>query len=384
MTSTVSGTDDELNSGGNELPAQELIPAALLAGALTPDDVVHRGVVVDQVGRSHAVYRVSVGGEPRFFVKTFGPSRGATDGLPDRERAVLALARERPEVAILTPPEWTWSPPACPAGSHARPAPTWNVVATAAIRGAEAWKLDQPGGGERGVDEAWAMLVKAVAAPLAAFHRATRDLARPGAQPPPALRTAEPWGLRLMDGDAAPELWAAPVTATLLAEAAADPGLVKGVREARAAWRPLALIHADLKHDNVLLELHPEGVRAWILDWEMARIGDPAWDLAGLCARLAVARGSGPPWQPPDLEGVARLIEAYTQASGLKPPPLVQRVVLYTGVVLLMMSLQSGAALPPGADASQTRNLIARSRATFQWAPRLTTEIIHRIESPAH
>lgn len=367
------------DSDGNELPAWQLIPAALAAGAITAEDVVRHGVTVDQVGRSHPVYRVSIGGEARFYIKTFGPSRGATDGVAAREHAVLALAQERPAVAALTPIEWPWRTP--PSDEWTEGATVRNVVVTGAIHGAEAWKLDRPGGGDQEVDEAWALLVQAIAAPLAAFHRATRDLARPGARPPAALLAGEPWGLRLMDGDAAPELWATPVTAALLNEAAAVPELVAGLRAARAAWRCLALVHADLKHDNVLIERKPAGLRACLIDWEMARIGDPAWDLAGLSARLTVARGDQPPWQDADIDGVARLVKAYALASGLRPPPLTKRVVLYTGAVLLMRALQHGAVLRPGADAVEARGLIAKSRATFRWVDRLTTETIARTEA---
>jgi aminoglycoside phosphotransferase (APT) family kinase protein len=51
-------------------------------------------------------------------------------------------------------------------------------------------------------------------------------------------------------------------------------------------WRCETLIHADVRFDNVLVS-RPEpnqsrsGVALWIADWEMARFGDPAWDLAG-------------------------------------------------------------------------------------------------------
>jgi hypothetical protein len=98
-------------SDRGELAPGRLITTALAAGALTPADVVQRSVLVELVGRSHAVYRVSVGGEIRFFVKSFGPTRGSTDGLAAREHAVLALARARPEVAALVPEVWPWQSP---------------------------------------------------------------------------------------------------------------------------------------------------------------------------------------------------------------------------------------------------------------------------------
>jgi len=51
-------------------------------------------------------------------------------------------------------------------------------------------------------------------------------------------------------------------------------------------WRPTAVIHGDIKFDNVLIRPsrvghEPAPVELWIADWETVRFGDPAWDLAG-------------------------------------------------------------------------------------------------------
>ena len=375
MNRASSAPAAEAADAAGDLAPDEVIPAALAAGALAPADVVHHGVLVEQVGRSHPVYRVRVGGEVRFFVKSFGPRRGATDGLAARERAVLALAEARPAVAALTPAPWPWTDPPASAGVKRR-----VVVATAAVRGAEAWTMDRLGGGDRTPAQAWAELVDALAPPVAAFHRATRDLAKPGSHVPRALESEEPWGLRLMDGDAAPELWATPATAAMLREAAADALLVQTLREARALWRPMALIHADLKHDNVLIERTTDALRVRILDWEMARIGDPAWDLAGLAARLAVVRREGPPWQEEDIANVARLVRAYAAASGLSPAPLAHRLTHYAATVLLMMALQHASTLPPGSDAAEAHTLLLKARSTFRRAQSLTAGIIARVE----
>ncbi len=352
------------------LTIETVIPAALAAGALRAADVVDLGVEVEPVGRSHQVYRVSIGGTPAFFVKHFGPRRGATDGLASRERAVLELARSRPAVAALVAGPWPWE------GAEPH-----GCVATAAVAGAEAWTLDVVGGGSRSIDEAWDALVDALVPPLAAFHRATRDLARPGAAVPDGLEPVEPWSLCLMDGDAAPELWATPATAALLREAAADPVLVAGLRSARALWRPLALVHADLKHDNVLAAPGPDGLAVTVLDWEMARIGDPAWDLAALTARLVVARGEGPPWPAEDVRAAGRLVARYAEATGLGAGGLAHRLVHYAAAVLLAMALQHGSTIPAGADRASARALVLRSRATFAQLDRLTRDVLAAAEA---
>lgn len=347
---------------------EDLIAEALKAGALEPADLVHHGVVVDQVGRSHAVYRFSVGGVPRFYVKTFGQSRGATDGQAAREHLVLSLAQDRPAVAAIVAKEWPW-----------RGALAAQVVATEAAAGQEGWTFDKPGGGALAIDTAWAVLVAALAPALAAFHLATRDLGRLGAYVPPAIAPHQPWGLCLMDGDAAPELWAAPATAALLREAALDAELVAGLRAARAMWRPMALIHADLKHDNILLDTRAAGDQLTILDWEMARLGDPAWDLAGICARLAAARDIGPPWADADLDMVALLVSSYASESRLPAPALARRVMHYAGVVLLMMALQHGSTQAAAMDMSGAHTLVMKSRATFRRAEELTLGVLARV-----
>jgi hypothetical protein len=353
------------------LPPWRFIAAALDAGALTPGDILDHGVLVDIVGRSHPVYRVTTGGAVRFFAKVFAASRGATDGQAARERAVLALAADRAGVAALVPPPWPWR--------ETRGGP-WCVVATAAVPGAEAWTLDTAGGGTYAVDAAWRMLIRALVPPLARLHRDTRDLARDGAAYPAALAPGPPWGLRLMDGDAPPEVWTTPALATLLREAATDPVLVARLREGRALWRPLALTHADLKHDNVVVALTPEGWRVRVLDWEMARLGDPAWDLATLTTRLVVLGGDAPPWPDANVAAAAALLAAYADASGLPVPALARRLAVYTGAVLLMLSLQHASTLPPGGSLHDARTLVTKSRATMAGIDGLTAALIATAE----
>lgn len=68
----------------------------------------------------------------------------------------------------------------------------------------------------------------------------------------------------------------------LLAEIQAQPSLCAELDRLRAAWTPTALIHNDVKADNVLLTGPPEQAHKSLrlIDWETARAGEPAWDLA--------------------------------------------------------------------------------------------------------
>jgi Ser/Thr protein kinase RdoA (MazF antagonist) len=333
---------------------EEVIPALLRAGIVTAGEAVADGVLAEPVGLSHPVWRVSVGGVPRAVIKAFGPSRGGTDGEQAREAAVLALAADRPAVAALVPRALAW-----PAGAA--------VIATAVAPGVSPMA-------EGEAEAQWPGLVAALGAPLAGFHRATRDLAAPGASPDPILSGPEPWALRLFDGDAPRELWAAPVLAELL-RAAASAETVAGLRRARGAWRRLCLVHGDLKQDNVLLDHAAAPPRATVVDWEMARIGDPAWDLAGPFSRLLLSAGETP-WTAATEAALAAWVRAYAEAARLPPPALAQRSVLYGGAWLLMAALQQASILPPASAFATVRPVLAAAARAFAEADAVTARLL--------
>ena len=63
-------------------------------------------------------------------------------------------------------------------------------------------------------------------------------------------------------------------------------GFGEHIDRLKRSWRPETVIHGDIRFDNVLVRAlrgddEDEAVDLWIVDWEMVRIGDPAWDLAG-------------------------------------------------------------------------------------------------------
>jgi aminoglycoside phosphotransferase (APT) family kinase protein len=105
-----------------------------------------------------------------------------------------------------------------------------------------------------------------------------------------------------------------------------------------AEWRPLRLVHYDLKWDNLLVVRSGRRARPRlkIVDWELAGLGDPCWDAGAVfgeylrCwAGSIPANGEG---QPGTLLALARyplarmqpaicsFWRAYTAALGLDPP----------------------------------------------------------------
>jgi hypothetical protein len=57
-------------------------------------------------------------------------------------------------------------------------------------------------------------------------------------------------------------------------------GLADRIDHWRGRWRAEAVIHGDVKSDNIIIGPAPAPVR--IVDWELVQVGDPAWDLAGV------------------------------------------------------------------------------------------------------
>ena len=49
-------------------------------------------------------------------------------------------------------------------------------------------------------------------------------------------------------------------------------------------WRPSCLVHFDVKGDNILLSAKRRARSGWLIDWELAALGDPAWDVGSMFA----------------------------------------------------------------------------------------------------
>lgn len=114
--------------------------------------------------------------------------------------------------------------------------------------------------------------------------------------------------------------------------------------------RPSTLLHGDLLGQNILLGLdEPDAV----IDWEFARLGDPAYDLA------IVTRGVKKPFQMPD--GLERLLAFYNLSGG--------SVVTANDVLFFELGLAVGwfhDSLTPGVRAEQPDQALARVHALLR------------------
>jgi hypothetical protein len=63
----------------------------------------------------------------------------------------------------------------------------------------------------------------------------------------------------------------------------ATPELYEGLVALRRGWRHICLTHGDLKADNILFtDRSGEEPELHLIDWELADVGDPLWDVASV------------------------------------------------------------------------------------------------------
>jgi aminoglycoside phosphotransferase (APT) family kinase protein len=113
----------------------------------------------------------------------------------------------------------------------------------------------------------------------------------------------------------------------------------------------LGLCHGDLNRRNLLRH----GGRTWVLDWELATLGDPAWDVAVLLHRSGLC--------PKD----ARMLR--TQLAAVHPhPPAEESVITY-------LRLEQFRSLLVDAVRYRARGLAAASAERQRLAERLTAKL---------
>lgn len=61
-----------------------------------------------------------------------------------------------------------------------------------------------------------------------------------------------------------------------------DEVFKKVIQELHDTWQHKTLIHGDVKMNNFLLVLENNKEKIKLIDWEIADVGDPAWDVAGV------------------------------------------------------------------------------------------------------
>jgi hypothetical protein len=241
--------------------------ALRVCGWLTKEDERDPRLKIETLSRFHVVSRVTAPDGRMAIVKY--PASGAASGERNlaRELYVYRLARWKPAIATVLP----------------RPIlldETRQILAVeyAGLAGGE-WPLQFA---------PYPITIPAIAAKLGgAMARWHGDTAEIGLLPSLSAGV-----LHLdVDIDAATADRSAGA-ARFMRFIAGDSGFAKLLGEAKAVYRPQCLIHGDIRGDNWVFQ----DDEMKLIDWEMSGLGDPAWDVAGAFAEMAlqaIRDGSG-------------------------------------------------------------------------------------------
>ncbi|QDU66526.1 phosphotransferase [Engelhardtia mirabilis] len=181
----------------------------------------------------------------------------------------------------------------------------------------------------------------------------------------PALPRALPWPLVFHGAQPMPGVEGSAGQSQLLAVVRADAAHVGVLSEIARGWRVEALVHGDLKWDNCVVV--DGGKRLVLLDWELADLGDAAWDLGcllqGALSQLIVtspqqnlaafASGQPGPQVAAHLAPSNRaLLEGYARTAGLSREAFADlrlRALRYAAARMVQTAYEfsMGAAEPP-------------------------------------
>jgi aminoglycoside phosphotransferase (APT) family kinase protein len=253
-------------------------------------------VSVTDLSRSNPVWLAHVDGRPVAVIKGGIASAGEVESVADEAAAYRWLAAS-PATARLAPLP-------IPVAADGEAIVTLPLVDAVTLHGAIG---SMPAASEMLITELGRLLGALHAAPAGA-----RDLSY-----------RRPWILGVPAGQI-PAICDGNVPASRLVEQIAlRPAVVAAITRLDRTWTARTAIHGDVKFDNVLVG--PQGMS--LVDWELAGLGEPVWDLAGvvdgLLLPLLVAVGS-PLIDRALVAGVAQTaVVAHRAAAGpgLSPSP---------------------------------------------------------------
>lgn len=235
------------------------------AGLVGGEDVVEESFAVVERGRRNRNFKILRPGGASLFVKQVPVVHAETVGSFLREAACAQVAVAAPAgsaVSGMTPTLRRYDP--------ARHILVYDAIDPAATLAEETAKTLVPSPGH----------AAALGRLLAGIHAET---ARPGALAAiaAALPGQPPWVFAMaQDAERVmPNL--SPAGRQVVDRLRAAPELRGGLAAAGAQWRRDCLIHGDVKWDNVLASADGPAAAVRLIDWELADIGDPSWDVAG-------------------------------------------------------------------------------------------------------
>ena len=312
----------------------------LSLGFVKPRSVIEEELTIVDVSRRNSVFLATTRAGPTFVVK-----QAVAENQPGlaNEAAVLRLLAGAPELA-----------PHVPRVVHEEPAGACIVLSTPP--GARDW-TDRRGRVPR-------TPARVLGHVLASLHQLTDDVPQRARAVPDLLVPEPSYELVVNLSEGAREVLAHIQTSAYL----------QGRLDAlRAADRPKALVHADLRWENCLsLPAAPtkRRTRLLIVDWELAGRGDPAFDVATVVASYLRSWFTSIPMV--EAAAPARLMAAATRPlRSFRPaihafwseytrcsprPPSLRRVVELAAVPLLETAIERSQ--PRSAPSAQAMTLL--------------------------
>jgi Ser/Thr protein kinase RdoA (MazF antagonist) len=316
-----------------EIPAARLLDFLRRHGLVSDREVVEQGVrLLARPRERFEIWEVQVRERRRWLLKA-AREEGARHQIA-REGAALAYLASRRALRGCAP-------------ALGASDPLRGILAVEFVGDAT------PGGGGASTARDLPLsLLRPLAALLAALHRETCHAPPPLASEPPPI-------LGLLSGG----LGSYAVAWSRVWQLAARRERIGAtLAEARDTWRGRCLVHGDVKSEHCIVTGQTAaGSSLKLVDWEIARIGDPAWDVAGAIQEIVLADAFAVPPDPRRAELPARartFFHAYREAAAAAGAglDLCERVALYVAARLFQSSLE---AVVGGAGRSAAARLVS-------------------------
>jgi hypothetical protein len=240
--------------------ANNLVHYLISRGLVTPEGVVDGDFTVLESRRRNRNYRVLRKNAASLFIKQVPMVIAETTASLHRESVCYRLAADTPELGHLQ----DLMPRLLDYNS------VNHTIVTELVENAE--NLNEYHQRVAGFPEAIAELQ---AAALARVHAATANVL-PQLDQAKVFTRMRPWVLSILQNAEMIMPDAAPPMKQLTASLRQQPDIVAALATMQENWHQTSLIHGDVKWDNFVLAA--DVIR--LVDWELADIGDPAWDVA--------------------------------------------------------------------------------------------------------